>query len=57
MPDDEVVDQEIEHPVEHKVSASTSGIAKELLRHDFAERGIKEIYYFGDYLRESVHVV
>lgn len=57
MPDDEVIDQEIEHPVEHKVSASAGSIAKELLRHDFAERGIEEIDNLCDYLRELVHVV
>ena len=55
MPDDEVIDQEIEHPVEYEVSTSAGCVTEKLFRHDFAERGIEEIYYFGDYLRELVH--
>lgn len=51
MADDEVVDQEIEHPVEYEVPTSAGCVTEKLLRHDFAERGIEEIYYLGDYLR------
>lgn len=49
--DDEVIDQEIEHPVQNEVSTSTCGITKELRREPFLERTIEKIYHLGEYLR------
>ena len=51
MPDDEVIDQEIEHPVEYEVSTSAGCVTEKLLGHKAPERRIEEIYDFGDYLR------
>ena len=51
MADDEVIDQEIEHPVEYEVSTSAGCVTEKLLRHKVPEGRIEEIYYFGDYLR------
>lgn len=52
---DEVVNQEIEHPVEHHVSTAAGGITEQLFRHHFAERRIEEIYYLCYELRQSIH--
>lgn len=49
--DDEVIDQEIEHPVQNEVTTSTCGIAKELRREPFLERTIEKNYHLGEYLR------
>ena len=51
MADNEVVDQEIEHPVEHEVSSSAGCVTEELLRHKVPEGRIEKIYYFGNYFR------
>ena len=51
MADNEVVDQEIEHPVEYEVSTSAGCVTEELLRHKVPEGRIEKIYYFGNYFR------
>ncbi len=51
MPDNEVIDEEIENPIEHEVTSSAGCVTEQLLRHKAPERRIEEIYYFGDYLR------
>jgi hypothetical protein len=56
MPDDEVVDQEIKHPVKDKVSSSASGITKELRRENLPKRRIEKIYNPCYYLRQTVHM-
>lgn len=48
--DDEVIDQEIEHPIQNEVSTSTCGITKELRREPFLEGTIEKIYHLGEYL-------
>ena len=55
MPDNKVINQEIEHPIEDHISPAARRITKHLFRHNFAERGIEEIYDFGYYLREFIH--
>ena len=56
MADDEVIDEEIEDPVEYHVSSSAGRIAEELFRHDFAERRVEKIDYFRDQLCEFIHI-
>jgi hypothetical protein len=46
-----VINQEVQHPVEHHVSASARRITEQLLRHEFAEGRVEEINDFRDYLR------
>ena len=55
MPDDEVIDEEIENPIEHEVPSSAGCVTEKLLRHKAPERRIEEIYDFCNYLRELVH--
>ena len=50
MPDNEVINQEIEHPIEDHISPAARRITKHLFRHNLAERGIKKVNYFGDKL-------
>lgn len=56
MADDEVVNQEIKHPIEHEVSTTASGIAEQLLRDPFLKRPMEKINYFRYYLREFIHI-
>ena len=55
MPNDEIVNQEIKHPVEYHVPASARRIAEQLLRHDSPERRIEKVNDFRYYLRKLVH--
>ena len=51
MPYNEVVNNEVKHPVETHITSSTSTITEELLRAYLSERAIEEIYYFSDKTR------
>ena len=48
MTDDEIVDQEIENPVEHHVSTAASCITENLFRYQTAERAVEKINDFRD---------
>ena len=55
VPDNKVINQEIEYPIEYHIPPSARRITKHLFRHDLAERGIEEIDDFSYYLREFIH--
>ena len=57
MSDNEVVNEEIENPIENKVSTTAGRIAEQLFRHPFGKRTVEEINYFCNYLREFVHLL
>ena len=51
----EVIDEEIEDPVQDHVSSSARGVTEDLFWNPFSERPVEEINYFGYYLREFIH--
>lgn len=53
--DDEVVDQEIEHPVQHHVPTAAGRITKQLFGHQFPKRRIEKIYDAGNIFRKLIH--
>ena len=52
---DEIIDQEIQEPVQHHVTASACGIAKKLLWEQILEWNVEKIYYFSDNFRQILH--
>ena len=50
MTNDEVINQEIEHPIQHHVSTATSCITEELRREPSAERTIEKVNNFRYYM-------
>ena len=55
MPDDKVIDEEIEDPIEHEVTSSAGCVTEELLRHDLTERRIEKIDDFSQYVCQFIH--
>lgn len=53
--DDEIIDKEIQYPVEHHISTAARRISKQLLWHPFGKRTIEKVDEIGDYLRKSFH--
>lgn len=56
MPDTEIVNQKIQHPIQHHISAAAHSIAEYLLRHKSTERSIEKIDDFGYKLCECLHL-
>jgi hypothetical protein len=46
----EVINQEVEYPIEDEVSSAARCVAEELFRHQFAERAIEKINTFNYFL-------
>ena len=55
MPDNKVIDKEIEHPIEYKVSPPASSVTEQLSRHPSFKRTIEEIDDLCYYLRKLFH--
>ena len=56
MADDEVVNQEVEYPVEDHVSSAAGRVTEQLFRYQIAERTVEKINDFSDYLRPTIHL-
>lgn len=56
VPYNKVIDQEVEYPVQHQITASAGGIAEQLLRHYLPERRIEKINDPSYYLCQFLHI-